>query len=75
MMRGAAFGEAAPPGPCSRYGLPQLRVRVEIMGTQKCRNVGESQSVLIMIDPIISPRTRSCDADAWLKCQCAWVDG
>jgi hypothetical protein len=27
---------------------------VEIMGAPKCRNVGESQSVLIVIDPIIS---------------------
>jgi hypothetical protein len=36
-----------------------LRVRVEIMGSQKCRTVGESQSVLIMIDPIISTCTRT----------------
>eukprot|EP01047_Picozoa_sp_COSAG01_P043379 COSAG01_NODE_3847_length_5644_cov_25.352209_6_plen_108_part_00 len=35
----------------------QLRVRVEIMGSQKCRIVGKSQSVLIMIDPIISTLT------------------
>eukprot|EP01047_Picozoa_sp_COSAG01_P047897 COSAG01_NODE_4618_length_4876_cov_8.446305_3_plen_174_part_00 len=34
-------------------------VRVEILGAPKCRNVGESQSVLIMIDPIIFTRTRS----------------
>jgi hypothetical protein len=33
-------------------------VRGEIMGSHKCRSVGKSQSVLIMIDPIISPRTR-----------------
>eukprot|EP01047_Picozoa_sp_COSAG01_P055261 COSAG01_NODE_6132_length_3775_cov_3.629183_2_plen_214_part_00 len=32
----------------------------EIMGSQKCRIVGKSQSVLIMINPIISPRTRIC---------------
>ena len=31
----------------------QLRVRVEIMGSQKCGIVGKSQSVLIMINPII----------------------
>jgi hypothetical protein len=36
-----------------------LRVRVEIMGSQKCRIVGKSQSVLIMINPIIFTRTRS----------------
>jgi hypothetical protein len=29
------------------------------MGAPKCRNVGESQPVLIMIDPIISTRTSS----------------
>eukprot|EP01047_Picozoa_sp_COSAG01_P039864 COSAG01_NODE_3317_length_6273_cov_4.748461_11_plen_48_part_00 len=34
------------------------RVRVEIMGSQKCRNVGGSQSVPIMNDPIISTRPR-----------------
>eukprot|EP01047_Picozoa_sp_COSAG01_P027483 COSAG01_NODE_1814_length_9172_cov_220.138212_12_plen_55_part_00 len=37
----------------------ELRVRVEIMGWQKCRIVGKSQSVRIMINPMISPRTRS----------------
>jgi hypothetical protein len=37
-----------------------LRVRGEIMGSQNYRNVGESQSVLMMmIDPMISPRTRT----------------
>jgi hypothetical protein len=35
-----------------------LRVRVETMGSQKCRIVGKSQSVLIMINPIIFTRTR-----------------
>jgi hypothetical protein len=29
------------------------------MGTQKCRIVGKSQSVLIMVDPMISTRTRT----------------
>jgi NAD(P)-dependent dehydrogenase (short-subunit alcohol dehydrogenase family) len=31
----------------------------EIMGSQKCRVVGKSQPVLIMINPIISTRTRT----------------
>jgi hypothetical protein len=38
-----------------------LWVRVKIMaGSQKCRIVGKSQSVLIMINPIIFTRTRIC---------------
>eukprot|EP01047_Picozoa_sp_COSAG01_P093188 COSAG01_NODE_24381_length_781_cov_1.016129_2_plen_146_part_01 len=40
-------------------GSRLLRVRVEIMGSQKCRIVGKSQSVLMMIDPIIFTRTRT----------------
>eukprot|EP01047_Picozoa_sp_COSAG01_P000858 COSAG01_NODE_17_length_39991_cov_30.596160_17_plen_51_part_00 len=32
------------------------RVRVEIMGSQKCDMVGKSQSVLITISPMISTR-------------------
>jgi hypothetical protein len=35
----------------ARHGW--LRVRVEIRGSQKCRNVGESQSALIMIQPLL----------------------
>jgi hypothetical protein len=35
-----------------------IRVLVEMMGSQKYDNAGESQSSLIMNDPIISPRTR-----------------
>jgi hypothetical protein len=35
-----------------------LRVRVEIMGSGKYENVGKAQPVLIMINPMISPRTR-----------------
>jgi hypothetical protein len=35
-----------------------VRVRVERMGPGKFRNVGKSQWVLIMINPIISTRTR-----------------
>eukprot|EP01047_Picozoa_sp_COSAG01_P046947 COSAG01_NODE_4444_length_5017_cov_4.901179_4_plen_409_part_00 len=34
------------------------RVRGEIMGSQKCRIVGKSQSVIIMTNPIIFTRTR-----------------
>jgi hypothetical protein len=41
-------------------GRAGLRVRVEIMGSQKCRRiVGKSQSVLIMVDPTIFTRTRN----------------
>eukprot|EP01047_Picozoa_sp_COSAG01_P003248 COSAG01_NODE_94_length_26962_cov_9.110933_32_plen_257_part_00 len=36
-----------------------LRVRVEIMGSQKCGTVGESQPVLMMINPSISTRSRT----------------
>jgi hypothetical protein len=36
-----------------------LRLRVEIMGPRKYEDVGKSQSVLIMINPIIFTRTRS----------------
>jgi hypothetical protein len=35
-----------------------MRVRVKIMGSPKYENAEKSQSVLIMNDPIISPRTR-----------------
>eukprot|EP01047_Picozoa_sp_COSAG01_P046872 COSAG01_NODE_4432_length_5031_cov_3.848540_5_plen_66_part_00 len=39
-----------------------VRVRVEIMGSQKCEIVGKSQSVLaMMINPMISARTRRID--------------
>jgi hypothetical protein len=36
-----------------------IRVRVEIMGSHKCRIVGKYQSVAIMIDAIIFTRARS----------------
>jgi hypothetical protein len=42
-----------------RVPTQRLRVRVEIIGSPKCRIVGESQSVLMMINPIIFTRTRS----------------
>jgi hypothetical protein len=46
-------GAAASPGVCG-----SIRVRVEIMGPGKYKNVGKSQSVVIMINPIIFTRTR-----------------
>jgi hypothetical protein len=36
-----------------------IRVQVEIMGSQKCRIVGKSQSAVMMINPIIFTHTRS----------------
>jgi hypothetical protein len=38
-----------------------IRVRVEIMGSKKCRNVGQSQPVRIMIHLIIPPLPRTCN--------------
>jgi|EP01047_Picozoa_sp_COSAG01_P055906 hypothetical protein len=32
------------------------------MGSQKCGNVGKSQSVLVTINPTISPRSRTLNA-------------
>jgi hypothetical protein len=62
-----AFAAALAPGvrrclllPRKRHGV--VRVRVEIMGSQTCGNVGKSQWVLVMINPIISTRTRGTDA-------------
>jgi hypothetical protein len=48
------------PPPVGGRSDPRIRVRGEIMGSQKCRIVGKSQPVLIMINPIISPATRIC---------------
>ena len=45
-----------------------LRVRVEIMRWQKCRVLGKSQSVLMMINPIIFTRTRTLCAWASARC-------
>jgi hypothetical protein len=50
---GAAHEQLTP-----SYEDAQVRVRVEIMGSQKCRIAGKSQSVLMMINPIIFTRTR-----------------
>eukprot|EP01047_Picozoa_sp_COSAG01_P055915 COSAG01_NODE_6280_length_3755_cov_33.946663_3_plen_125_part_00 len=41
-----------------RYDAAMIRVWVEIMGPGKCGIVGKSQWVLIMIDPVVSTRTR-----------------
>jgi hypothetical protein len=35
-----------------------MRMRVEIMGSPNCRIVGESQAVLVLLDPMISTRPR-----------------
>jgi hypothetical protein len=61
---GAMAGEhiaAAPPRLLSFADARQVwsRVRVAIMGSQKCRNVGKSQPALIMINPMIFTRTRT----------------
>jgi hypothetical protein len=45
-------------------GVSGLRVRGEIMGPGKDENVGKAQSVLILINPIISNRTRTSLAPA-----------
>jgi hypothetical protein len=54
----AARGRVAAADP-SQARPEHIRVRVEIMGSRKCRIVGESQSVMIMNDPTISTRTRT----------------
>jgi hypothetical protein len=69
----ASYPAPRPPG--SRQWLPRSnpaaapdlraaakRVRVKILGSQKCRVVGKSQTVLIMTNPIIFTRTRSSTA-------------
>jgi hypothetical protein len=63
-MAGAAVScrscEAPPPRYANGRALAVfLRVGVEIMGSQKCGIVGESQPVLIMINPMIFTRTRT----------------
>jgi hypothetical protein len=51
-----------------RARVAYLRVRVEVMGSHKCGIVGESQPVLIMINPMIFTRTR-------MSCACAQRGG
>jgi hypothetical protein len=51
--------ESKQPGTTSTMSGRRIRVRVEIMGSQTCRIVGKSQPVLIMINPMISTRTRT----------------
>jgi hypothetical protein len=41
-----------------------VRVRVEIMGSQKCRIVGKSQSAVVMINPIIFTLALRAPSDA-----------
>jgi hypothetical protein len=71
------------PGVVSLWRTPLIRVRVEIMGSQKCGIVGKYQPVLMMINPIIFTRTRMWPACAqrarsqpkapwlWGVCSCA----
>jgi hypothetical protein len=41
------------------FAIRWVRVRVEIMGSPKCRIVGKSQPVLVRINPMIFTRTRT----------------
>jgi hypothetical protein len=65
-------GAGARPSPPHKMAvavhLLDLRVRVERMGPGKYENVGKSQSVLIMNDPIIFIRTRRILPDVVLTC-------
>jgi hypothetical protein len=49
-----------------RYRRPAGRVRVEIVGSQKCRMVGKSQSAVMMINPIIFTSTLGAQA-SWAQ--------
>jgi hypothetical protein len=63
-------------GACTPTPTPaadSLRVRVEIMGSQKCGIVGKSQSVLVMINPMIFTRTRTPERP--LVCTTWWGRG
>jgi hypothetical protein len=46
-----------------------IPVRVEIMESQQCRIVGKSQSILMMIHPIVSTRTRTTSPTALRRAQ------
>jgi hypothetical protein len=50
----------------SQNNTAEIRVRVEIMGLGKYENVGKSQPVLMMINPIISTRTRTWTVACWV---------
>jgi hypothetical protein len=50
-----------------------LRVRVEIMGSQPCRIVRKSQPVLMMINPMISTRTRTRIQNLRSQGACRWL--
>jgi hypothetical protein len=45
---------------------------MEIMGPGKCRIVGKSQSVLMMIDPIIFTHTRNRQGERLDLCTPSW---
>jgi hypothetical protein len=62
---GADAAERGDSGARRRRGEYGLRVRVEIMGSQKCGIVGKSQPALIMINPMIFTRTRRATV-VWL---------
>jgi hypothetical protein len=53
-----------------RLNMRGMRVRVEMTGSQKFRNVGKSQWVLMMIDPIISTCTRIARGLSDISCCC-----
>ena len=63
------------PEPCAS-SVTYSRVRGEIMGSPKCRIAAKSQSVLILIDPMIFTRTRSDNTRARKVCVresvCVW---
>jgi hypothetical protein len=67
----------APIGPV--HDDHHVRARVEIMGSQTCRIVGKSQSVLMMINPIISTRpyvNQAWECTVGNRCSCvAWFWG
>jgi hypothetical protein len=65
----AAHDDQLPTPPAVRA---QTRVRVEITGSQKYENVGGSQPVLIMNDPMISTRTRTSARRPSPSCSLMW---
>jgi hypothetical protein len=59
VARDAAMSAGVTMPPCAAIRAPQMtRVRGEIVGPARHENVGKSQTVLIVINPKISPRTR-----------------